>query len=76
MNQQAVRRVPGNDDRTTELAAVGEGSFWHVQSKAALPRLLIRPVTRETVLREERTHFASKIDRARRDRCPADVRGS
>ena len=43
MNQQAVCRVPGDDDRATELAAIGKGPFLHVQAQAPLARLLVRP---------------------------------
>ena len=61
VDQQAFVGVAGRDDRTAELAAIGEGPFRHVQPQAALARLGVRSVAGEAVLGEDRPDLAGEV---------------
>ena len=68
VHQRTAGGVARDDRGTAEPAAVGERAVGHVQPQAGLAGLLVGPVTREAVLREQGPHLAGKVHGAFGDR--------
>ena len=76
MDQLAILGVTSDDDRTTELTPISKESLLHIEAQPRLATSLIRPVTSETVLRQQGTHLTGKIDRPCHHRSTTDIRCS
>ena len=60
--QKALFSASWNYDRATEFGPIREKPLGRIQSEVPTAPVVSRPVTREAVLRQDRTNFSGEVD--------------